>query len=106
MRLMDVDNVLRDIEDLKKSPWYNVGKEIESGPYAHVGFLERQEAIRVIVNLFLKDPLTIDAEPVRHGRWIKKEIFHCSECDMPSMRRWPYCEMCGAKMDGDEHEAD
>lgn len=51
-------------------------------------------------------PPVIDAESVRHGRWIKKEIFRCSECDMPSMRRWPYCEMCGAKMDGDENEVD
>ena len=51
---------------------------------------------------WLDDAETIDAEPVRHGRWIKKDIFYCSKCDMPSMRKWPYCERCGAKMDEEE----
>lgn len=40
-----------------------------------------------------------------HGRWIKKEILHCSECDMPTMHPWPYCQNCGAKMDGGEIDA-
>ena len=43
-----------------------------------------------------------DMESVRHGRWIKKNdqgVFYCSECDLPSLQMWPYCEQCGAKMD-------
>ena len=31
----------------------------------------------------------IDAEPVRHGKWIGK----------PIAGRWEYCSHCGAKMD-------
>lgn len=49
---------------------------------------------------------TIDAEPVRHGKWKKIQNFaQCSEC-MHEVN-WgskdflsPYCPNCGAKMDG------
>lgn len=41
-----------------------------------------------------------DVVEVVHARWIKKEILYCSECDMPTMHPWPYCQKCGAKMDG------
>lgn len=48
---------------------------------------------------------TVDAEPVRHGRWIKYEHgsgIYCSECR--HKRRYRdmndnYCPNCGAKMD-------
>jgi hypothetical protein len=43
-----------------------------------------------------------DVAPVVHGRWKKKkdsDLFYCSECELPSMHKWPYCERCGAKMD-------
>lgn len=56
---------------------------------------------------------TVDAEPIRHGRWVKNDeysdeieghiIYECSECgelydwfDVPEHR---YCRHCGAKMD-------
>lgn len=50
---------------------------------------------------------TIDAEPVRHGRWEHfsrrdKNAVACSVCDYPFARLHPanYCPNCGAKMDG------
>ena len=46
-----------------------------------------------------------DVAPVVHARWEKKKdsgLFYCSECGLPSMHKWPYCERCGAKMDGEE----
>ena len=45
-----------------------------------------------------------DVAPVAHARWEKKDscLFYCSECGLPSMHKWPYCEQCGAKMDGEE----
>ena len=57
----------------------------------------------------------IDAEPVKHGRWIKKatSVWHCSVClkenhyayyydlsDYTALQDY-YCPNCGAKMDGE-----
>ena len=53
---------------------------------------------------------TIDAEPVRHGRWIKKEwegyepFYLCSECNKLHNQDYHYCNNCGAKMDGGQNE--
>lgn len=63
---------------------------------------------RIIVAPVGKDILdrvpTVDAVPVRHGRWIDKDgsIATCSACG----DRWGvwsvmrYCPNCGARMDG------
>lgn len=68
----------------------------------------------------INDCETIDAEPVRHGKWIVQKVddirtkFYCSECERcvwcgndyfmkPTKyvaHVYPYCH-CGAKMDGD-----
>lgn len=64
MRLIDADSVLKGIDELRKSPWYNVGKEIESGHF-HVGFLARREAIGVIVDLCIKSAPTIQPDAPR-----------------------------------------
>lgn len=57
---------------------------------------------------------TVEAEPVKHGRWIKDSEgwWHCSECgrqippkskqDLNEFNKW--CGRCGAKMDLDEVE--
>ena len=64
---------------------------------------------------------TIEAEPVKHGRWIAvsdgygngdatAHICECSECKdtiwvyKKATRRWNYCPNCGAKMDAEEGE--
>lgn len=55
---------------------------------------------------------TIEAEPVRHGRWIVHTTWHgmfglinseCSECKFDrngDLSSWQFCPHCGAKMDG------
>ena len=53
---------------------------------------------------------TIEAEPVRHGRWVKKQekdtfagylySYECSECGRVELRKEPYCN-CGAKMESE-----
>ena len=52
---------------------------------------------------------SVDAVPVRHGKWEKhKGIFICSRCltgykEQPTMMGKPlfeFCPVCGAKMDG------
>lgn len=58
---------------------------------------------------------TVEAEPVRHGRWSKDMVtykdafgdmhagFRCSECKT-ILNKTRYCGACGAKMDGGETE--
>lgn len=52
---------------------------------------------------------TIEAEPVRHGRWIKVgescgvNIIECSECHtIHAQDGDAFCRDCGAKMDGEQ----
>lgn len=52
------------------------------------------------------DAPTIEAEPVKHGRWKKRgrNLGECSGCGEVVIVRYPYCPNCGAKMD-EEDEA-
>lgn len=79
---------------------------------ALVAYLGGIETIQNIIN----DQPTIEAEPVKHGRWVPIEydgyadgnpvwdLWECSECqeehsgDEDTLT--PYCPNCGAKMDG------
>lgn len=74
--------------------------------------------------LAIKAAPTIDAEPLRHGRWVdigNNAGMRCSECrykirykngvkDVMSNHipagYYRYCPFCGAKMDGDKDEGD
>ena len=55
----------------------------------------------------LKSSPTIEAEPVRHGRWEKRgQEIYCSKCGEESGYTWAgasrysdYCPNCGAKLD-------
>ena len=46
---------------------------------------------------------TVDAEPVRHGKWIEYPIAdgmnQCSECGVLRFGESNYCPHCGARMD-------
>lgn len=61
---------------------------------------------KIIENIIEKQEI-IDAEPVRHGKWIDgKDMMYCSECsetyDKGYKIDYRYCPNCGAKMDFDE----
>ena len=61
----------------------------------------------------VKGQPTIEAEPVRHGRWLllpnrtaPSKLFRCSECGGGTEHKYfsrngyyPFCKDCGAKMD-------
>ena len=55
----------------------------------------------------IDDAPGVDAEPVRHGRWLEhypNDIWDCYQCSCCKARRankTKYCPNCGAKMDGD-----
>lgn len=48
----------------------------------------------------------VDAEPVRHSKWVCRTpgVFSCGECLGMALGNRPtcYCPDCGARMDGEE----
>lgn len=93
MRLIDADALHADLSELAT---------LRSGSQVAKGLITALEAIH--------DAPTIEAEPVRHGRWEEHpdvcSLFRgweCSECkQIISGGRGNYCPNCGAKMDGGE----
>ena len=70
----------------------------------------------IAVHNAIKNAPTIEAEPVRHGYWEnangrpKTYIRKCSVCGKEAYFcgrgcSYKFCPNCGAKMDGDSHEA-
>lgn len=64
-----------------------------------------------VVNKLINQLPTIEAEPIKHGRWIEERSgkvldlvkYHCSECGRwQTWSNFPYCPNCGAKMDKEE----
>ncbi len=82
MRLIDADKLWRNtVYNMLEAP-YITKRDVEEAP-------------------------TVDAEPVRHGRWLRMDEApewdqrRCSECGDISCCQRNYCPNCGAKMDGD-----
>ena len=80
-----------------------------SGCTKYSGGICRNEYGRCAEYTIIKQMQTIEAEPIRHGRW--SECWHddrlysgiCSECEKASVRPvgsdpLPICPKCGAKM--------
>lgn len=60
---------------------------------------------RYIIKSILKDTPTIEAEPVRHGRWVPTPEYDSCWCSCCKKQYtgffasdWNYCPHCGAKM--------
>ena len=69
-------------------------------------------ADRDVAQDLLDQAPSVDAEPVRHGRWIygitlNHEWKKCSEClvSQDIFGCFTYCPNCGAKMDGGKQDA-
>lgn len=54
-----------------------------------------------VVNKLINQLPTIEAEPIKHGRWIKRgdNSWECFVCHEISCCNGNYCVDCGAKMD-------
>lgn len=74
-----------------------------------------------LIQYVLSHTPTIEAEPVRHGRWVEIKgmappEYHgkhrCSICYARALERKfheelsEHCPNCGAKMDGDKHDTE
>ena len=92
MRLIDADAL--DAEMYHKSFEVDDGRNVwNSGLWIRYKIFE--EAIR--------DAPTVDAVPVRHGKWIDNGIEgtwdHCSVCGERAIDLYDFCPNCGARMD-------
>lgn len=102
MRLIDADALINDIMmEHGVDPYYLTGTDIDG---------IRAFADSLIIERIASQP-TVDAEPVRHGKWTRKESkrcywYECSECGYPPpldryKHEWfsDYCPHCGARID-------
>ncbi len=98
MKLIDADALAREM--YHKSFEVDDGRNVwNSGLWIRYKIFE--EAIR--------DAPTIDAEPVRHGKWLPENrtmdaYWVCSCCGFPSeahgaFKIYKFCPNCGARMD-------
>ena len=58
-----------------------------------------------IVEHALETLPTVDAEPVKHGKWIPWKYhngYRCDKCNEPVDNKHNYCPNCGARMDAEE----
>lgn len=77
----------------------------------------RNNAKTVFAITFINGAPTIEAEPVKRGKWIEHYLekwrdapwgYNCSECGawfvvgQEPIKRYHYCPNCGAKMDAEE----
>lgn len=58
MKLIDADVALKDLENLKKSPWYHF-----DNPFVQQGMRECMEVVEAVV---IEDAPTVDAVPVEY----------------------------------------
>lgn len=76
--------------------------------YGNTVYQFMRDFFTFVIRQIRKAP-TIEAETVRHGRWIHdyNNLYGCSECmereTMSPKKLKPYCPNCGAKMDGGEN---
>lgn len=90
---------------------------VRTPPHMHYGDWDKMCISGTEIDEVVDNAPTIDAEPVRHGRWERKDEaqamfdveWRCSECGgeistngiyTPIAVGWYYCPTCGAKMDG------
>lgn len=93
----------------------NTNKRLVGASYMHniqsesPEMISYYEAIKTVDEM-LAQP-TIEAEPVRHGRWERTSdgAARCTACKRkmnPSQYGYAFCGLCGAKMDGGADDAD
>lgn len=96
MRLIDADKLLRT----------NI--RIVGSIRTPSGTIQNIDAIQMSA---IENAQTIDAVPVKHGKWIHNDEwweFICTSCrrGIGNIKEYKYCPNCGAKMDGDINAAD
>lgn len=112
MRLIDADAVYKILEscEIRKA---TIGNPLTDWEYGYTCGIERAESE-------IECAPTVDAVPIKHGRWLYIEGYmgdeaKCSECrrsicvnepgnGLPNVGDLKYCPFCGAKMDERKEE--
>lgn len=65
------------------------------------GYLDEDMIMRI--KIAINRLPTIEAEPIRHGKWIKvgDNTYRCSRCNEVSCCNGNFCTDCGARMDAE-----
>ena len=89
MRLIDGDALKKTLSELTVEG--KSTKEVMGG----------MKVLRIMPQVVDDEP-TIEAEPVKHGRWERISHFwlECSCCGNTSDNSTNYCSECGARMEG------
>lgn len=103
MKLIDADALKEYIGGVRAT--YNCFDEDERPRY------EAHSKAIYLLDCYLQDAPTIEAEPVRHGMWIrdyKGIMWKCSECGVLALggekSLTKFCGNCGADMKGENNE--
>ena len=103
MRLIDADAMRRELIKWRDNDHYRKKRSL-------VERWVRTNGINVLLRVLANFP-TVDAEPVKHGWWIRQDwVCLCYKCSACGEEIWrtpsDYCPNCGAKMDGGTDHAD
>ena len=113
MRLIDADAYKAEMKTRQDAcaEWLDEAKA--DGNEEQYVRAEQALATFIEAKLTLDKMPTIEAEPIKHGKWITDyvdvgshtggvataTVTYCSACDEQFDWRTPYCPNCGAKMD-------
>ena len=107
VRLIDANALIKDIvESIRLADeWEKEAREKKDKHGIKCAIDTRRSLLAMISRV--KEAPTVEAEPVRHGRWVVRgQEIYCSECDTESLYN-PFgaskfsrlCPNCGAQMD-------
>ena len=82
-------------------------RQIDADALKHsiAGNIPLMPTVRIAIEHRIDDMPTIEAEPVKHGRWYvvdeqEPRRYECTKCKRLSWDESNYCPNCGTRMDG------
>lgn len=104
MRLIDADYIV-NVAERAHEQWSLAMVGADSTRKVNETF--KKQYLCKVVKAIADDAPTIEAEPVRHGRWERTSdgAAYCTACKRkmnPSQYGYAFCGLCGAKMDGEQ----
>ena len=102
-KYIECEALLKEVDDLKKSSWYN-------DDYGNGTRQARHDGVDCVVSLCIKQASACDVVEVVHGEWKfnKDGSGTCNQCGITQKNVWDYdgwqnyCGHCGADMRGTE----